>query len=259
MRLKNWYRSLDIKKNFLATVLYFLLRIIVIILLITNIISGHYENAFMCFLTLILFLFPFIIEEKFNLEFPSTLEIIILLFIFASQILGEVNAFYQLVDNWDDILHTINGFVMAAIGFSFVNILNKTPNIHMELSPVFVVLVSLCFSMTVGVLWEFGEYGFDRIMKTDAQKDTYIKEIYSVKFDKNNGNKVIKKKVDSVIINGEEWEGYLDVGLIDTITDLFVNFVGAIVFSIFGYFYLINDRFKIVENFLIKKRGEKYG
>ena len=45
---------------------------------------------------------------------------IILLFIFASQILGEVNSFYQLVDNWDDILHTINGFIMGAIGFSFL-------------------------------------------------------------------------------------------------------------------------------------------
>lgn len=257
--LKKKYKGLDIKNNFWATALYFLLRFIVTFLLFVNLIEGHYENAFICFLSLILFLLPFIIEEKFNLDVPSTLEIIILLFIFASQILGEVRAFYQIVDNWDDILHTINGFIMGAIGFSFVNLLNKTSNVEMKLSPIFVILVSFCFSMTVGVLWEFGEYGYDKIMKTDAQKDTYIKEIYSVKFDKTNSNKVVKKTIDSVIINGEEWEGYLDIGLIDTITDMFVNFIGAIVFSIFGYFYLTNDKFKIIENLLIKKRGVSYG
>lgn len=257
--MKNRYKSLNIKNNFWATALYFFLRIVVIFLLFVNLIEGHYENAFICFLSLILFLMPFIIEEKFDLELPSTLEIIILLFIFASQILGEVSAFYQIVDNWDDILHTINGFIMGAIGFSFVNLLNKTPNIHMELSPIFVVLVSFCFSMTVGVLWEFGEYGYDKIMKTDAQKDTYIDTIYSVNFDKNNSNKVIKKQINSIIVNGEEWDGYLDIGLIDTITDLFVNLIGAIVFSVFGYFYLTNDKFKIVENLLIKKRGEING
>lgn len=257
--MKKRYKSLNIKSNFWVTITYILLRIIVIFLLLINLINGQYENAFVCFLSLILFVFPFIIEEKFNLDVPGTLELIILLFVFASQILGEVSAFYQLMDNWDDILHTINGFIMGAIGLSFVNILNNTESIHMKLSPIFVVLVSFCFSMTIGVLWEFAEYGYDKIMKTDAQKDTYIKEIYSVKFDETNSNKIVKKKIDSVVINGEEWDGYLDIGLVDTINDLFVNLIGALAFSIFGYFYLTNSKFRIVENLLIKKRGENYG
>ena len=238
---------------------YLLLRIIVVVLLFANLVNKQYENAFLCFLTLILFLLPFIIAEKFNLEVPSTLEIIILLFIFSAEILGEVNAFYQLVDNWDNILHTINGFVMGAIGLSFVNLLNDVESIHIKLSPIFVVLVSFCFSMTVGVLWEFGEYACDKVFNSDMQKDTYINEIYSVKFDDSNSNKVIKKDINQVIIDGEEWKGYLDIGLMDTIHDLFVNLVGAITFSIFGYFYLTNSKFRIVENLLIKKRGECHG
>jgi len=257
--MKNRYKSLNIKDNFLSTATYIFLRIFVIFFLITNLINEQYENCFICFLTLVLLLLPFIIEEKFNIELPTTLEIIILLFIFSAQILGEVNSFYQLIPNWDNILHTINGFIMGAIGFSFINLLNKIKNIHMKLSPIFVVVVSFCFSMTIGVLWEFGEYSWDQVMKTDAQKDTIIKEIYSVNFDETKSNKVIKKTIDSVIVNGEEWEGYLDIGLIDTMHDLFVNFLGALVFSIFGYFYLTNNKFQIVENFLIKKRGENYG
>lgn len=257
--MKRRYQSLNLKTNVWSTMTYFLLRFIVILFLLGNLINGRYENAFVCFLTLILFLLPFILEEKLNIELPSTLEIIILLFIFAAEILGEVHAFYQVVDNWDNILHTINGFIMGAIGFSFVNLLNNIPNIHMKLSPIFVVFVSFCFSMTIGVLWEFGEFACDKIMKTDAQKDTYVSEVYSVMFDETNSNQVIKKDTSNVIVNGEKWEGYLDIGLIDTMVDMFVNFLGAIIFSIFGYFYLTNDKFKIVENLLIKRRGECHG
>ena len=257
--MKVKYKSLNIKNNFWATMIYIFLRIIVIFLLIDNLINNRYENVLICFLTLILFLLPFIIEEKFNIELPSTLEIIILLFIFSAEILGELNAFYQIIPNWDNILHTINGFVMGAIGFSFVNLLNNSKSVHLKLSPIFVVLMSFCFSMTIGVLWEFGEYGVDKIMKTDMQKDTIINEIYSVKFDNTNSNKVINKKLDNVFINNEEWEGYLDIGLIDTMHDMFVNLLGALTFSLFGYFYLTNNKFRIVENFLIKKRGESHG
>ena len=253
------YKSLDIKNNFLGTMIYILLRVIVLFLLIANLVNKQYENMLVCFLTLILLLLPFIIEEKFNIELPSTLEILILLFIFSAEILGEVHVFYQLIPNCDNYLHTINGFIMGAIGFSFVNILNNIPSVHMKLSPIFVVLVSFCFSMTIGVLWEFGEYGWDKVMHTDAQKDTLVKEIYSVNFDNTNSNKVVKKKINSVIINGEEWEGYLDIGLIDTMHDMFVNLVGALAFSIFGYFYLTNNKFHIIENLLIKKRGEING
>jgi len=133
----NKFKSLDFKNNKFATILYFSLRIIVIGLLIYNIIVGRYENAFTCMLTLILLIAPYFLEEKLKIEISSSLEVVILLFIFSAEILGELNAFYQKIPNWDTMLHTINGFVMGAVGFSLVNMLNDSDRIKIKLSPIF--------------------------------------------------------------------------------------------------------------------------
>lgn len=256
----NKFKSLDFKHNKIPTILYFSLRIIVIALMVYNIIVGRYENAFTCMLVLVLLLLPFILEEKLKIEISSTLEIVILLFIFSAQILGELNAFYQKIPNWDAMLHTINGFVMGAVGFSLINMLNDSDKVSVRMSPFFLLIASFCFSMTIGVLWEFFEYGADTILKLDMQKDTVITEINSVTFDPKNENIVYSIDVDSVVVNGEEWNygGYIDIGLIDTMDDLLVNALGAIFFSIFGYFSL---RSKKEENYdkliVIKKRNNE--
>lgn len=220
---------------------FLILRCIVVIVLILNLLHRNYENIFICILTLFLFLLPSVIERKFKVEIPETLEIIILIFIFSAEILGEINSFYTLFPNWDTILHTINGFIMGAIGLSMIELLNKSQHVNIKLSPIFVAIVSFCFSMTIGVLWEFFEFGMDQVFHLDMQKDTIIQEIHSVTFDENHLNKVHSIKVDSVIVNGKdfkkEYGGYIDIGLIDTMKDLLVNFVGALTFSFFGYFY----------------------
>ncbi len=224
--------------------LFLLLRFVVIIILVHNIIIKNYENVFVCILTLILFVLPFFIEHKFKIEIPDFLEIIILLFIFSAEILGELNSFYTLFPNWDTILHTVNGFIMGAIGLSLIDLLNKSKETKINLSPIFVSIVAFCFSMTIGVCWEFFEFGMDNIFKLDMQKDTIINEINSVSFDEDNLNKVHHVQIDSIIINGQDWQklygGYIDIGLIDTMEDLFVNFIGALTFSIIGYFYNAN-------------------
>lgn len=233
------YRSLNLKENLLATIVYFSLRFIVIFILILNILHRNYENAFICLLTLILLVIPLFIEEKFNIEIPGTLEIIIFLFIFAAEILGEINSFYTLFPKWDMILHMINGFIMGAIGLSLIELLNDSTKVSIKLSPLFIAVVSFCFSMTIGVMWEFFEFGMDHIFNLDMQKDTIVNRINSVTFDPNNLNKVHSIEVESVVVNGEKWNygGYLDIGLIDTMNDLLVNFVGALIFSVLGYFY----------------------
>lgn len=67
---------------------YLVLRLIVIGTLVSSIIRQEYESAFICLLVLVLFMLPFFIQQNFGIELPSTLEIIILLFIFAAEILG---------------------------------------------------------------------------------------------------------------------------------------------------------------------------
>lgn len=222
-------------------IVYFVLRIFVLLVLIRSLMIGNLANAFVCILTLLLFLVPVFIKKNLGIQLPNTLEIIILLFIFAAEILGELESFYLKFEHWDLMLHTTWGFLCAAIGFSLVDILNRDSRIKFNLSPVFVAIVAFCFSMTVGVFWEFFEYCADLIFHTDMQKDTVVSSFYSTMLDTTSSNICIPiTQIEQVLINGKELgiTGYLDIGLYDTMEDLFVNFIGAFFFSILGYFYL---------------------
>ena len=220
---------------------YVALRLIVLAELVMSIIRGEYESAFICLLVLALFILPFFIQQNFGIQLPSVLEIIILLFIFAAEILGELECYFITYPNWDSMLHTTTGFLCAATGFALIDILNRNSRIKFQLSPVYVALAAFCFSMTVGVLWEFFEFGMDRVFHLDMQKDTVVQSITSVMLDPTNSNTPVTiDGIHSVAVNGQDlgFDGYLDIGLYDTMADLFVNFIGAVVFSTIGYFYI---------------------
>ncbi len=141
---------------------------------------------------------------------------------------------------WDTVLHTLNGFLAAAIGFSLVDLLNRSERTVFHLSPLFTAIVAFCFSMTIGVVWEFFEFGMDQILGFDMQKDTVVSTITSVMLNAQGRNVPVKiDQIQEVMVNGQALGlgGYLDIGLIDTMEDLFVNFIGAAVFSVIGFFY----------------------
>lgn len=220
---------------------YVVLRLIVVAELVLSILRGEYESAFICLLVLILFILPFFIQQNFGIQLPTTLEIIILLFIFAAEILGELEGYFITYPNWDTMLHTTTGFLCAATGFALIDILNRNSRIKFQLSPIYVALAAFCFSMTVGVLWEFFEFGMDRLFHLDMQKDTVVQSITSVMLDPTNSNTPVTiDGIHSVAVNGNDlgFDGYLDIGLYDTMEDLFVNFIGAVTFSVIGYFYI---------------------
>lgn len=232
------------KKSVVAAV-YIVLRLLVILMMVAQFFNGNFENVFLCILTLILFLLPTIFEKSLQIDLPNALEIIILLFIFAAEILGEIRAFYTTFAYWDTMLHTINGFLCAAIGFSLVDMCNRHKRVSLSLSPVYMAIVAFCFSMTIGVLWEFFECTVDQFFLLDMQKDTVVNVISSVNLDPTGGNTpvAIKGITDVIVVCGEEQiplgvGGYLDIGILDTMKDLWVNFIGAVVFSIVGYFYV---------------------
>lgn len=232
---------MELREHKSSFFVYTVLRLLVILCMILQFFNGNYENVFLCILTLILFDMPSLLQLKLKIELPTTLEIVILLFIFAAEILGEISSYYIIFPNWDTLLHTLNGFLMAAIGFSLVDVLNRDEKMKFELSPFFMSLVAFCFSMTIGVLWEFFEHAMDRWLGFDMQKDTIIHSFSSVMLDPTNSNIAVKvKDINDVVINGQSLGlgGYLDIGLYDTMFDLFVNFIGAVVFSIIGYFYI---------------------
>ena len=242
-RVKEKYK--ETKK--ISLLVYLILRILVIICMILQIIRGDWNNAMLCFLSLILFTIPTIIEDKFKITIPTVFETIIYLFIFSAEILGEINNFYGNIPYWDTVLHTINGFLAAGVGFSLIDLLNKNSK-SINLSPAFIAIVAFCFSMTIGVLWEFFEYGADSYFKYDMQKDKIISSISSIEFDleKNNNPVVIDNiKETQIITDGKTIiipGGYLDLGINDTMKDLIVNFIGAVIFSCIGFLYIKNRK-----------------
>ena len=219
---------MELREHKSSFMVYLILRILVIVMLVLQILNQNYENAFLCILTLLLLIIPSFVQVTFKIELPTTLEIIVLLFIFGAEILGEIAEFYLVFPFWDTVLHTLNGFLAAAIGFSLVDLLNRSERTVFHLSPLFTAIVAFCFSMTIGVVWEFFEFGMDQIQE--------------------------------VMVNGQALGlgGYLDIGLVDTMEDLFVNFIGAAVFSVIGFFY-VRSRGKGVAGRFIprKKRGDR--
>lgn len=251
MKTKKRNRTADRKKipyyqNKATLAVYLVLRGIVIFTMVRTALRGDFESVFLCGLTLVLLIMPSIFSRRLQIELPTTLEVIVLLFIFAAEILGEINSFYIRVPNWDTMLHTLNGFLCAAVGFALVDMLNRNDRFSFKLSPVYLAIVAFCFSMTVGVLWEFFEYLGDVFLGFDMQKDTILHAIRTVELDPTRSNKVIAVKdiADVIIVHGDGTQqalglgGYLDVGLNDTMKDLIVNFMGAVVFSIIGFFYV---------------------
>ena len=234
---------MELREHRSSFIVYFTLRIIVIVMLILQLLNRNYENVFLCALTLVLLIMPSLVQITFKVELPTTLEIFILVFIFAAEILGEISEFYLVFPFWDTVLHTINGFLAAAIGFSMVDLLNRSEKIVFNLSPLFMAIVAFCFSMTIGVVWEFFEFVMDQIIGYDMQKDTVIHVIRSVTLDPAGHNvPYVIDNITETAVNGQELGlgGYLDIGLIDTMQDLIVNFIGAFIFSVIGFFYVKN-------------------
>ena len=155
-------------------------------------------------------LLPGMLEHKLKIQIPSNMLILYTIFLYSAIYLGEVKSFYYNVPNWDNILHTFSGAMIGALGFSIVTLLNKTEEVPMNLSPVFVALFSFCFAVTLGVVWEFYEFTFDGLLGLNMQK-----------FALENGTQLIGR-----------------AALTDTMVDLFVDAVGALIMSIIGYISL---------------------
>ena len=232
--------KMELREHKSSFIVFYVLRLLVIVTLVRQITLQNYESVFLCALTLLLLYVPSFVQVKLRIELPPLFEISVLCLIFATEILGEINAFFVVIPLWDAILHTLNGFLAAAVGFSQVAVLNKSEKRAFDLSPFFMAVVAFCFAMTIGTFWEFFEFGMDTFFHTDMQKDAVVHAIYSVALDPTKSNKVVTiPGITDAAVNGKSLGlgGYLDIGLIDTMKDLFVNFIGATVFAVIGFFY----------------------
>ena len=191
-------------KRTLNIIISNMIRILLIILLIRGWFIGDHSQDFLIIITFFLTYYPSILEKKFGVYLPKRFQLVITLFIFASQILGEIGDFYEKISWWDTMLHAISGIVLGFIGFLFVYLLNEKGNINVNLSPKFVIIFAFCFALTMGVFWEFFEYGADRLFGYNMQKFR---------------------------LPGQD-------GLVDTMEDLIVDAIGAVIACVLGSLYI---------------------
>ena len=250
------------KENKGTFIFYLILRAMVILTMIRCIITKEYESVATCVLVLVLFLLPAFIEDIIDVKIPGVFQGIIFAFIFAAEILGEINHYYVKIPGWDTMLHTINGFLFAAVGFSLIFLLNRGSK-NFNLSPLYLTLVAFCFSMTIGVLWEFFECSMDLFFNMDMQKDFIVQKFSSVTLDPAQGGEVIHvQDITGTVIttaSGQTYNidgGYLDIGILDSMKDLLVNLIGAVVFSVIGFFTIKTAKpNKITEGLVILPKG----
>lgn len=244
----------EMREHKVKAAVYIFIRTVLIALIVFGAVNGQWENVMTCTLSFLLLMIPSFIENKLQIDLPNVMEVIMISFVFAANVMGELGAFYEKIPFWDTMLHTLNGFICAGVGFGLIDILNRNERIKMNLSPIFVCLFSFCFSMTAGTVWEFFEFGMDMLFGKDMQKDTVVTFINSYLLSGTQNQMVSIKDIADVTVNGNSLGvgGYLDIGLIDTMKDLIVNFVGAVVFNFAGFFYLKGrgKHSKFVENFI---------
>ena len=253
--LKEAYRGS--KKS--SVIVFVIFVSLVLAVMVRQIFLQNWMNMMLCVLSVAIMCAPRLLNKTMGIALPNVLEIAIIVFVFAAEILGEIANFYRRIPIWDSMLHCATGFLAASVGFGLIDLLNNNSK-RIQMTPLFVALVSFCFSMTIGVLWEFFEFSGDRLFNKDMQKDRIVTTVATVELNPTGANKeVVVKNIDHTIMYDAEGNelaeiegGYLDIGLIDTMKDLAVNMVGAVVFSTLGFLYIHRrDKYKFAEGFII--------
>jgi hypothetical protein len=146
--------------------------------IIISLFYASWFNLFISSLTIILTFLPSWFEKKYSIVVPLDFEFAIILFIYASLFLGEVNNFYTHFWWWDVVLHTISALAFALIGFIILFILFKTNKVNSK--PVWIAIFSFCFSITIGSLWEIFEFGIDQTMGFNMQKSGLVDTMWDI-------------------------------------------------------------------------------
>lgn len=176
-----------------------------------------------CILGIVIMTIPKILKYKFNITASSNLLVFLSIFLYCAIYLGEAKNFYYTISYWDTILHTLSGFALSAVGFLFLDFLMKNELISVKINPLFMVFFSFCFSVSLGVIWEIYEFVFDGLLNLNMQK-----------FSLENGYQLVGR-----------------AALIDTMKDLVMDCIGAIIMCLLGYISLKYEK-NWIEKFFLK-------
>lgn len=178
--------------------------------------EGHWLNATVITGILLLAILPAILARRARISIPAELELLAIAFIFASLFLGETRDYYNRIWWWDLALHATSGGLLGILGVLLVYVLNEIPRIEMHMQPAFVAFFAFCFAVAIGALWEIFEFAMDQLLGMNMQK---------------------------AMFNDSS-------GLTDTMWDLIVDSVGALVVSVAGYGYMKRGAKSIVEEWI---------
>lgn len=216
------------ERVFLA-VLWAVLEVFTLVSLIAMAIKGNAMKSLMCALTMLLLALPYIAERLFkcrlNTVFFAFCEVYAL-----GPMIGYVYNMYYLTEWWDDVLHTSGGVVFAIFGIYIAKLASKGNEPTFLMKAIF----ALCFSMAISVAWEFFEYGCDQFLGTDMQNDTVVTYINSYVLGEQMAVTGRIDNITEVIVNGVPLSlgGYLDIGLHDTMHDMLVESLGALIYVV---------------------------
>ncbi len=237
------------KKN-IGKIIYITFMVLALISLIQSIYLKNLASVGLSALALIVLSLPNIIKKMFKLEMSLLLEVLLYIFIYSGIVLGSVYRLYDNFEMWDNILHYSSGILTSLIAYSLIYILGKKNNLSISL----ILIFCFSFSLMTGVIWEFIEFTCDNTIRGDMQKDSIVSSITTTIYK----DRLSIKDIDYTIIysKGKEYKidnGYLDIGLTDTIKDLFANFLGAITYVLLLYYHLVKGKLKIMDKLEIKK------
>lgn len=250
MKGKRENKDIDVNSlnSTLTRVVYWVFEILILGTMIASIVqlcvannhltrNTQVTHIMLCVVALVLYNVPSFAQKRFKLYVPSVLHIFILIFIFAHFVLGEVVGVYKSSAIFDKLLHTTSGLAIAIGGFSMVDLLNKGTNSHLKLNPFFVALFSFCFALSIALLWEIFEFAVDSIFGMNMQRWDPPEEI--------------KKAVAAGTMKAPQ-QGY---GLLDTMQDVIVSTVAALVVCVVGYFVLKRKK-TLLNRFLLRKMDD---
>jgi hypothetical protein len=166
-----------------------------------------------CILGIVVMFLPSLVERRWHIAIPSLMYAAFVVFLYAAIYLGEIRSFYYRVANWDTILHGFSGLMLGSLGFSVVQLLNDLEKFRIRMSSLFVAFFAFLFAVGLGVVWEIYEYSFDGMLGLNMQKFALD---------------------DGRLLAGR-------AALQDTMEDLIVDSLSALVAAIFGYLSIRRD------------------
>lgn len=222
-------KTIEKKERIFRFVLWAVLEAFAVFSLVRVAVEGHATKILMGVFTMLLLTLPFVAAKVFKLQLNLAFFIFCELYA-VGPMLGHIYKLYYYTKWWDDLLHTAGGVVFAIFGAYLAKFISKNNEPSLLMKAIF----ALCFSMAIAVAWEFIEYSCDAIFGSDMQNDTIVSFIHSYLIGPEMGQTGSIEGITDVIVNGHSLGlgGYLDIGLHDTINDMFVETLGAVVYTV---------------------------